>query len=531
MPVTATHRDYKRFVKLWKKCRDLLAGEDELKNSDNCKEYIPPLSGHAKYPKRYKPYVDGAVLYDATGRTFEGLLGLIQRKPPDIKLPSKMKPFEEDCTGTGISLAEFCGSLADEVLRVGRAGILIDFPSEKTDGMTAREIEEAGIQKRPFLTLYTAESIRKWWTRNVGGVYKLVKLVLSEQIEAAGEDEFETDFKTRYRVMDLVQEVVAPGSRKVSFRLRVRFFVEDPDKKGEWVQEGKDLYPVMGDEPIREIPFVFANARSTTWTVSKPPLMGMVSLNLNHFKTTAAYEHGLALAGSPTPWVSGFKRGQDYTGVDATPDDPNAPVEFVMGGGVVWTFGNAQAKVDKLSFSADDLAALEKALGRKEEQMVVVGSRILSPEERAAPESGKAKEVEREGENSALTTISNMCSKAMTAAAVWARNFYLGSGEVSVTLNTDFFTHPLTPEEAIAVVELWQKHRVYGKSDARRLLRRGEWIDRGRSDEDIDTELDEENILTGQGQTDPDLEDDDEDVPPPPPKKVRRKRMTQAVGA
>jgi hypothetical protein len=497
MPVTDTHPLYDRHLEEWELCRDVLAGERAVKDEERRERYIPKLEGHKGRHKAYETYVEGACLYGGAGRTFDGLRGLIERNDPDIVAPDALQPFLDDATGSraggGISVAEFSMRVVDEVLRTGRCGVLTDFSAGSLQGATMREAEASG--RRVFWKLWTAESIRKWWTVRVNGVDTLVKMVLRERVdEDDPKDEFGTETVTRYRVLDLSPQTVGGGGIRFG-PYRQRVFERQKGSEGtsskpggEWVMTS-EVTPLMNGRPLTEIPWVFVNAKSTDPEPSKPPLLDLCSLIVKHFRNSASLEHGLLLSGSPTPYVLGYKKEVEETGEDGEPT-LGGDLKFRMGGGYVWTFREATA-VDLLSIGAEDLSAIDRAMEKKEAQAVVIGARMLTSP-RSDAESGKAKEVDLEREHSSLATVSKMCSKGLTRALEWARDWSGASGEVSVALNTDFFGRRLDPSEAETIVRLWQEKGAYAKTDCRRLLRRGEYIDAGRTDEEIDRELEQE---------------------------------------
>lgn len=133
------HPCYKANIERWKRCRDAYDGEDAVKSAGE--EYLPKLSGQDR--SEYLAYVKRALYYGAVGRSIDGFVGAMARKPPGIKVPPKIEAFEKDTTTSGIGLVEFIKKLACEDLLQGRAGILVDFDENA---------------KRSYLSVYTAEN-------------------------------------------------------------------------------------------------------------------------------------------------------------------------------------------------------------------------------------------------------------------------------------------------------------------------------------------------------------------------------------
>src|ERR1019366_8806876 len=127
MGIDALHPAYKANLARWKRCRDAYDGEDSVKLGGE--EYLPKLSGQD--PREYAAYVKRALYYEAVGRSIDGFVGAIVRKPPGIKLPKPMDVFEKDTTASGIGLVEFIKKLSSENLLAGRLGILVDYDEKQ----------------------------------------------------------------------------------------------------------------------------------------------------------------------------------------------------------------------------------------------------------------------------------------------------------------------------------------------------------------------------------------------------------------
>src|SRR3546814_11376322 len=74
-------------------------------------------------------------------------LGMIFRKPPLVEHPEAMGGFMEDVTLAGVSFQSFAEMSVDEVVTVGRAGVLVDFPRVETGGFTLARSEDGRVGK------------------------------------------------------------------------------------------------------------------------------------------------------------------------------------------------------------------------------------------------------------------------------------------------------------------------------------------------------------------------------------------------
>ena len=56
------------------------------------------------------------------------------------------------------------------------------------------------------------------------------------------------------------------------------------------------------------IPFVFHGSRHSLPDVDKIPLADIIAINLDHYRLSADYKHGMHFTALPTAWVSGFDK-------------------------------------------------------------------------------------------------------------------------------------------------------------------------------------------------------------------------------
>jgi hypothetical protein len=535
MPITTTHVDYDAALGDWLTMRDVLAGSRAVKQGPRSRIYLPPLDGHDLKPELYDRYIRRALFYGATSRTHGGLRGLMERKEPAIEIPDSMATFVADVTGTGVSAAEFAMLVADEVLSVSRCGVLTDVPS--APGGTFEGLVESDIDRdvqRPYWTLYRAEDITNWFVARLSNRWQLVGIVLKQTMSVPADgDEFARQPATSYRLLELERTpVVDDDGRLVGVRFgqyQQRTFVEKakpkeaakivstttPSAKTEPL--GQDFVEVGGDPVVPQqgvggktmdfIPFKFINSRSTSWEVDpKPLLLDLADVNIAHYNNSASYESRLPMTGGQVV-VANDKSDQPEDGELTANKSART-----WGGQATWNLRGKDAQAYVIQIGP--LEPLERALDRKESQMVVLGARVLEGEEdRRAELSGVAKQVDNERDGSSLKTIAKMVSKGLSVSLAHARDWTVNGGltDVSVTMNTDFFSQPMSPEEIAARVALWQD-RIIAKTDLRDSLRDGEVIPDGRADDAIDADLDLEDPTDGRPGNEEDIQPDGEGV-------------------
>ena len=420
MSVDTKHSEYHEYYEIWERCEAAAEGQDEIHKKGV--KYLPILSG--QNDDEYFSYKQRALYYNATSRTVDGLTGMLFMKPETIEAPAAMDSIIADVTMGGLSFHQFAEIVAEEVITIGRCGVLVDYPPI-VNAVTLAQAQAQGA--RPYATMYCAESIINWKTGRINNVEQLTLVVLEEENEIPV-DEFETKCEPQWRVLDLAEG---------AYRQRVFRKV----KRGEFILV-EEIFPQINGRVINKIPFEFFGVRDNTPCVDKPPLLDLVDVNLSHYRTTADYEHGLHFTGLPTPVVTGY-----YS------DDKSASLR--IGSGTAWLLPDPQSKAFYLEFTGQGLGELREALRSKEAMMATLGARILAPEKRAA-EAAQTANIHRSSENSVLASIAQSISVGLTHVMEWLRDWSNITGEVKVELNRDFIPSSMTAQDVDVLVKSWQ---------------------------------------------------------------------------
>lgn len=440
MPSTVDiqHNLYKNMQPQWVKCRAVAAGQRAVHDAKTL--FLPRLKDQDD--ESYNAYRLRASFFNAYWRTISALSGLIFRKPPVVDIPKSIEPMLEDVTMSGIDFQIFAQQTAIEILTTGRIGVLVDFPSQSTEGMTQADAEASKI--RPTMQKYQAESIINWKTTRIGNETALSMVVLRENATLKPDNEFEHKTEVRYRVLNLVKRIVDKDivNEDESFVYRVRIFRIDDDSK-EQQQVGSDLFPLMNGKPLAYIPFYFIGVDDTTPDVDEPPLIDLVDLNLAHYRTGADYAHGLHFTGLPTAVVSGY-----------SPEDKAD--KLYIGSQSAWTFPDPQARASFLEFTGTGLNAIKEALQEYKQEMAILGARLLTAEKKDA-ETAQVAQIHRAGESSVLSAIAQTISIGLTKALNMFCEWAGQPGKWSVELNRDFMPAGLDAQQLTALVGAWQQ--------------------------------------------------------------------------
>lgn len=458
MPIDTKHPEYERNHPKWVRCRDTAEGGDAVKAKG--REYLPELSDQDDTD--YQAYKDRALFYGAMPRTVQGLVGALFRKPLDLQnIPDDIKAqLANDVTLTNVDFDQFAHSLGKETVTTGFGGVLVEVPPK-------------GGQ--PYFVQYDAEQIINWRIeQSQDGEFILTRVVLYEKAtEPNPEDPYATSPLERLRFLDLEKGRYV---QRTFVRRKNHTMSKGPDYMKGYLAES-EVVPTLVGAPVNRIPFVFATAEGTQPIVPKPPLLDLVDVNLSHYRTSADLEHGAHFTGLPTAWVAGF------------PQDLNGKLK--IGSGAAWISDNPNANAGFLEFTGQGLTALENRMTAKEQQMAILGARMLE-NTRPGVETAEALRLRQSGESAALVDIALAISDVLTMCIKWYMRWLNRDPDgVQVVVNTDFTSLRLSAQDLLALVQAWQAGAI-SKNTMLAQLESGEILPPGRTAEEeeelIDTE-------------------------------------------
>jgi len=471
MPVNTKHASVTDALPTWQRCRDVIAGQDAIHSPARRVIYLPMFKGEDDVA--YAARVARSEFFNATYRTIEGMVGMLFRKNPAVKVSARAEGMLADVTQAGRSLIDLTKDVGREALGVGRSGLLVDYPKASTEGMTVQQAEKSGL--RPKMALYKAENIINWQTGWHAGRTLLTLLVLEESVAVPrADDRFVTETVTQWRVLELVDTTA--GGKAVQITLYRAKDGGTPEVFEE------PIFPLRASKLLDEIPFTFIGADNTQPEVQLPPLIDLVHMNVSHYQSTSDAEQGAYKTAIPQPYVTGVENRTNPT----TGEPAGKPLTFYMGGGNVWTLPK-DATVGMLEFQGTGLAAIEARIDRKEKQMAVLGARMLE-QQKAAAETAETAGIHRSGEQSALATVADTVGEAIGRALAWFDLWAGGTGDVEFSINKDFLPTKLTAPELTALLQQWQGGGMSDKEhfDA---LQRGGWISDAQDFETHDAEV------------------------------------------
>lgn len=417
--------------------RDCVAGQRAIKKKST--KYLPDPDetepDEAERVARYKSYLMRSVFYGVTGRTLRGLVGLVMDKDPAIELPDLLEPVKEDATGSGTSLDQQAQATLSDVVALGRAGLLTDYP--RTAAPTTRADALAG-NIRPTIIRYKPEQIINWRTRTVGAKV-LLALVVIRETYVVEDDGFAETPGTQYRVLRLSPEGI--------YTVEIHRDIEGPGLalfETYTPSDGKGL-------PLREIPFTFVGAEDNDPDVDWPPLLDIAELNVAHYRNSADYEESAFVVGQPTPVLAGLtKQWVDEALKGRVRFGSRAAIPLPVGGSAELL----QAEPNTIAF---------EAMTHKEQQMIALGAKLI--ENTGTQQTATEATIDSVMDNSVLGTCARNVSMAYRKALNWAWLYMTGEvvddpEVIDYELSTDFAARNLTAQDRQQIVQAWVQNAI-----------------------------------------------------------------------
>ncbi len=456
---------YDQRVHEWRKIRDCIEGEDRIKRRRNL--YMPMPK--AQDPEQYFRYIDRSSFYGVCDRTVRGLVGLVFRINPRIKLPDVIEGIKEFATPEGNPLDTLIRDTLREVLSLGRYGLLVEMPTE-----------QAFIgESIPYIAPYKAEMIWRWdevLNPNTGKRV-LVRLILEEDPatnrgtettwlrELFLEVERDEDgnptsvpiYKQQLWKTEQAEKQQLDTASSIGLLAEERRGIEGFERVGD------EIIPMMMGKPLNEIPFWFINTYNLLARPEKPPMLDLANVNLAHWRNSADYEQLLHKVGQPTPWVA------------SNHQDVERPTD--IGANSFWWLPEG-ATVGLLEISGQGAQSFERAMDRKEQQMAALGASLIRNQERANV-TAETTRLQKTGEisvlSSAVQNVQTGIKSALSFAAMWAGASEKEIEDLQAELNSDFFDTRMEAAEVQALVAAWQSG-AFSKETLHARLQEGEII-------------------------------------------------------
>lgn len=382
--IDTRHPDYEVFSKIWAKVRDCTKGSDWVKSKGET--YLPKLSGQED--EEYKAYKSRAQFNNFGGRTLQISIGQLFRKNPQYE---DLDDYKKNIDLSGNSIESFSRQLFKEILKTNRAGVLVDYSVD---------------QKRPYLSMYTAETIINWKHERIGGEKKLSMVML--EIEVPKQDQYSHDTEKRWKEFYLEDGI---------YKTREWEEVKgDKNERDFQLIEGSEITIMRNGGNMSYIPFYPITTDGTSWALTNPPLYDIININIGHYNNSADYENMLHWTGAKTLVVKEFN--EDIVPIGGT-------VDLGKDG-------------DAYYLEASSDSGLKEEMRHKEELIAAMGSQLMSGRGRYI-QSAETSRNQSSGEYATLADIAGAMgdgmSKALSELYEWGKKT---KKEINITYNKDY---------------------------------------------------------------------------------------------
>lgn len=439
------------------KMRTVFEGDKAIKK--NAETYVPKNKGVDD--SDYNAIIQRSVFENFTEATAKGISGLIFAKEPTISLPASLEILKDNIDMDNNTIVDLSQNIVNELMEVGRCGLLIDVPNIDTTGMTKPQTDSLNI--RAFTKLYKSETIINWRYESINSVNKLTLLVLHEVYED-WTDRFTSTLKNRYRVYSLIDNVC---------------YVEVFEENDKSFTNTMDLKPVIvRGSTLNYIPFIPLTYKDISIIPVKPPLMDIANINLNYYGVAVERRNVIHFVGNP------FFMGKGIN----TRDDKGNALTITLGSSIAQIFQEVNADMKIVETQGTGLSFNESYLNDCKSTMAALGARLLVPEANAQI-SENTMQMKTAGYRATIMQIANTASRAITQAlkiiAEWEGQ---NPDEVKLELNTDYNLSEMDAQTITALVTAWQTGAIR-QEDMFKKLQKGEIIESDISFDDFKNNL------------------------------------------
>lgn len=431
---------YQQQFDIWKQVRAILKGKYAVIDIVSClpapqyKQY--PIYGgmneaalrqaeqcNANNSLRKSAYWARGRLLNATQRTHDSLDGMVWAKDPEVNLPKKLNYLEDSSDKEGGGLRDVAQQVTDELIAIGRYGILVDMPPQKFDSNgnavrpTDAEMESAELA--PKFIKYKAEQIIYFRASSDGRSVDEIRL-----LEVKEEKKGEFDWEAKKYVRRLV----------IKDGIYWNELYSDDSKEGAKTEAPiESSAPKANGKNLTVIPFQFFGADNNSPHYSKIPLYDLTNINLGHFVLDCDNRDNLHYHGQGMTNIYTSMETEEFNMANPNGLDVGAKGRNLLG---------VDDKVEILQIAAT--GAIPEEMLRDEQRMIYVGAQLVQNSN--TNQTLGAKIIENNASISSLKRIVNNASEGLTQCIEWAGDFLGVTEDIAYSINTEFVTDEMTAD-------------------------------------------------------------------------------------
>jgi hypothetical protein len=334
----------------WEKIRTLLKGTDAMRSAGE--KYLPRYQNEGDL--QYEARKTGAVLHNVAELTLNSWVGRPFSDPMNIpeEMPEDMTEYLKDIDLQGSDITVFARNWFKEGLSKAFAHVLVENPRPVTTDEQGNEIQRTKADDlaeglRPYWSFIPPENLLFAASVVIDSREILVQARILEEETVADPDGWGELTEKRVRVFRKNLE-----TGMVTFEIHTW----DPEEE-EWTES---VSPQEMD--ISEIPIVTFYADREDLLTGKPPLEGLIDLNISHWQSKSDQVNVLTVARFPVLAASGIRE-----------EESNVKV----GPRVLLWSTNPEAKFYYVEHSGKAIAAGRQDLLDIEEAMAEYGADML----------------------------------------------------------------------------------------------------------------------------------------------------------
>jgi len=446
-----THPDYDDQYPNWVIMDDLYIGSSAVKTAST--KYLPMTeseeseaskAGAAKKTS-YDRRLDNAIYFNGVDRLVKYTTGHMYRENPvypEENNPSWFERMQEDADLLGTELDAFLRNISLKSYLMGHYFVAIDFPN--TSGMDSRSVVKM-TNPRPYLVPVSPIEITNWaLERALDGTYQF-KWLVHRYAYRESDGPMDDHFTSVYY--------------KIWYKDRWELWVCRIDSDEVDLDSVAPELVEEGPNPLGFVPYIPVYSQMVRPMVSKPPLLESAHLNIDHYRSLSAFNHGLMFHLNPILTLSGVQDSNVKVGSNAALILPR----------------NADAKY--VEYSGRSLSIGKETAEMILREMWEAGMR--SQTSLGANTSADARRLSRSDFQSWLLSVvsahENAFNRAMDIAALWSNEVH--EDEQVIKLNKDFDLTPMDANEAEFLLNARKAGEIQ-RSTFLKELQRGERIDK-----------------------------------------------------
>jgi hypothetical protein len=398
--------------------------------------------------ERYQMYLNGAEFHEFPGETLSALLGKLAFGDTEVELVSELEYLTENADGDGMTLAGLMEYAASNIMQAKYHVLLAELPgTANIDTNNLSRAQANQLNLKACIRQYTRENLIDWQFETYDGIKQLTLLVFRE-VEKTRAMTLAVTEKTSYLICGL-DELGYYQQRWVEGDGKDKAMVADTDK----------IYPEVGGQKLRWIPVEIVSDEelpSGSLPRSGGYLSAICNAALHRYQTSADYKEALR-NGVPTLFTKGWTDGDGALFETINGGRKNV----VTGSGVVNNLPNqVEVMVEGIALNDapftnyfDANAKMARALGAKFSDTEVVAA--------TATEAN----INAGNNNAMLEKLCDNLESAFARAIVYCGMFNGLWGadrveenidKVQINMARDFSSVKMSPQEALAIRDLYQ---------------------------------------------------------------------------